>query len=144
MNSFGSFFGYSSVYRKSAMVLSIFVCLGPMDDLIWTRGSQVAGWSCSTAGRLPVVLRFPRLRLSAQPGNMWRCRGGLGGKPAALALNLPGSIPGHSPFFRVAMALLLSNLLQHMSFSCYWCYLCPTLGPLRSQAGPVLQLAMCP
>ena len=34
--------------------------------------SVFAGWSCSTAGNLPVVLRFPRPRLSAQPGNMWR------------------------------------------------------------------------
>ena len=33
-----------------------------------------------------------------------------GGKPAALALNLPGSIPGHGPIFPVALALLLLNL----------------------------------
>ena len=32
-----------------------------------------------------------------------------GGKSAALALNLPGSIPGHSPIFRVVLALLLLN-----------------------------------
>ena len=35
---------------------------------------------------------------------MWRWPGG---KSAALALSLPGSIPGHSPIFRVALALLL-------------------------------------
>ena len=40
---------------------------------------------------------------------MWRWPRG---KSAALALDLPGSIPGHSPIFRVALALLLLSVLD--------------------------------
>ena len=35
------------------------------------------------------------------------CGGDLGSKPAALELDLPGSIPGRGPIFRVALALSL-------------------------------------
>ena len=40
---------------------------------------------------------------------MWRWPGG---KPASLALSLPGSIFGRSPIFRVTLALLLLNYLD--------------------------------
>ena len=70
--------------------------------------SAFAGRSCSTAGSLPVVLRFPTPRVSVQSRNMWRWP--IGGKSVALVLNLPGSIPGHGPIFRVALALFLFHL----------------------------------